>query len=304
MGNLTASRAGSTLALLAFCAALSGRCGDALAEEVFSAEGGVFHDNNLSNALSASDIVGDTALTLVASGGYRFEAGDRDAFTLTADLRGAGFWRFHGMDSAALGGTASWSRKLGLGAYAPWARISASLADEWYNENVRNGQRMTVSLRAGERVSERLELSGGGSFERYSADNATPIPALASLGISGDAFSVEGRSLFARADYALNERWVAFARVAARFGDVTASTRINGQIFEYSNAITNDPVFGPDYFAYRLSGATTWDFLAGASLALGDRSSVNLAVTRALTYASGGIEYQSTLVNASILFTY
>jgi len=302
MGNL--ARTGSAFALLAFCAALSGRCGDARAQEIFSAEGGVFHDNNLSRALSASDIVGDTALSLAASGGYRFVAGDRDSVALTADLLAAAFDRFHGMNRAALGATASWTRKFGLGALAPWARISASLADEWYDENVRNGLRTSVTLRGGERVSERLELSAGGSFERYRADNATPIPALASLGISGDAFTVLGRSLFARADFALTDRWTAFASVAGRLGDVTASTRIGPQIFEYSNAIAPDPAFGSDYFAYRISGATTWDFLAGASLALGDRSSLNLAVTRSLTYASDGIEYQTTLINASVLFTY
>ena len=300
MGNLTASRAPSAFALFAVCAVLSGRSNDARAEEVYSVEGGVFHDNNLSRALAASDIVGDTALNLAASGGHRFAPGDRDALTLTADLLAAGFARFHGMNRAGVGATATWSRKFGLGAFAPWARVSASADAERYGENVRNGQRANVALRAGRRFSEGLELSGGGSFERYRADNVTAVVP----GVSGDAFSLEGRTLFARADYALSERWTAFAAVADRRGDVTASTRLNAQIFEYSNAIARDPAFGGDYIAYRLSGATTWDFLAGASLALGDQTSVNLAVTRALTYASGGIEYQSTLVNASLLFTY
>ena len=151
-----------------------------------------------------------------------------------------------------------------------------------------------------QRLSERLELSGGGSFERYRADDVVDVVP----GVSGDAFSLEGRSLFARADYALNDRWVGFAGVAARRGDVTASTRLDLKIFEYSNAVTRDPAFGTDYIAYRLSGATTWDFIAGTSLALSDYSSVNLAVTRALTYASGGLEYQSTQINASVIFSY
>jgi hypothetical protein len=271
---------------------------------IFDAEGGAFHDSNLSRAISADDIVGDTALNLAASGGYLFAPGDRDALALTGDLHAASFTRFHGMNSIALGGTASWTRKFGLGAFAPWARISASLDGERYGEDVRNGRRTNVALRAGERVSERLELSGGGSFERYRADNATPIPALASLGISGDAFTLIGRSLFARADYAFSDRWTAFAGVTARLGDVTASTRIGPQIFAYSNAIAPDPAFGSDYFAYRLSGTTTWDFLAGASLALGDSASANLAVARSLTYASGGIEYQSTRINASVIYSY
>jgi hypothetical protein len=300
MGIQAASKAGSALALLALGAALAGAPREALPEGIFDAEAGVFHDSNLSNAVSASDIVADTALTLATSGGYLFVPGDRDAFALTGDLRAAGFSRFHGMNSVALGGTASWSRKFGLGAFAPWARFSASFAGERYGENVRDGWRASVALRAGERLSERLQLSGGGSFERYSADNATGVVP----GISGDAFSLLGRSLFARVDYAFDDRWTGFAGVLARRGDVTASTRLNFQIFQYSNAIALDPAFGSDYIAYRISGATTWDFLAGASRALGDSWSANLAVTRSLTYAADNIEYQSTRIHASAIFHY
>ena len=265
-----------------------------------SAEGAVSYDNNLSRALSASDIVSDTALNLAASGGFHFALGERDAAALTGDLRAAQFREFHGMNSVALGGTASWSRKFGLGAFVPWTKVSASFAGERYGENVRDGLRTNVTLRAGQRLSERLELSGGGSFERYRASNVGN----GFLGLSGDAFSLEGRRVFARADYALNDRWAAFAGVGARSGDVTASTRRNLEILEYSNAVTPDPAFGSDYIAYRLSGTTTWDFFAGASLAISDYSSVNLAVTRAITYASGGLEYQNTRINASIIFNY
>ncbi|HET7763929.1 MAG TPA: hypothetical protein VFK92_02450 [Burkholderiales bacterium] len=300
MGVSTATEAGTTLVLLSLGAALAGAPSEAMPEDIFDAEAGVFHDSNLSNAVSADDIVADTALTLAASGGYRFAPGDRDAFALTGDLRAAGFSRFHGMNSVALGGTASWSRKFGLGAFAPWARLSASLAGERYDESVRDGRRASVALRAGERLSERLQLSGGGSFERYRADNATGVVP----GISGDAFSLLGRSLFARADYAFDDRWAGFAGVLARRGDVTASTRLNLQIFQYSSAIALDPAFGPDYIAYRISGATSWDFVAGGSLALGDSWSANLAVTRALTYAANNIEYQSTRINASVIYSF
>ena len=299
MGIVTVSRTRSVLVVLAL-GTLAGLPGEAGAEEIVSAEGALSHDNNLSRALSASDIVSDTALNLAASGGFQFALGERDAVALTGDLRTSQFGRFHGMNSVALGGTASWSRKLGLGPFVPRIKVSASFAGEQYGESIRNGLRSNVTLRLGQRLSERLELSGGGSFERYRADEVVDVVP----GVSGDAFSLEGRNLFARADYALNDRWVGFVGVAARRGDVTASTRRDPGIFEYSNAVTRDPAFGPDYIAYRLSGTTTWDFVAGASLAISDYSSVNLAVTRVLTYASGGVEYQSTRINASIILSY
>lgn len=299
MGIVTASRMRSALAVLAL-GTLTGLPAEAAAEEIVSAEGAVSHDNNLSRALSASDIVSDTALNLAASGGFYFALGERDTVALTGDLRAAQFREFHGMNSVALGGTASWGRKFGLGAYAPWTKASASFAGERYGESVRNGLRSNVTLRAGQRLSEHLELSGGGSFERYRADDVVNVVP----GISGDAFSLEGRTLFARADFVLDDRWAAFAGARARFGDVTSSTRRDPVIFEYSSAVTPDPAFGSDYVAYKLTGTTTWDFILGASLALGDYSSANLAVARAITYASGGLEYQSTRINASVIFSY
>jgi hypothetical protein len=40
------------------------------------------------------------------------------------------------------------------------------------------------------------------------------------------------------------------------------------------------------------------------SLAMTDHSSLDFAVTRTLTYASGGLDYQDTQVNASTIFNY
>jgi len=301
MGNLTAYRMRSALTLLGLGLALAGRPGEAAAEGILDAEAGLSHDNNLSRALAGSDIVGDTALNLAMSGGYYSILGDRDAVTLAGDLRASQFWQFHGMSNVALGGTASWRRKYGVGAFVPWSNISATIGGERFGESIRDGLRTSIALRAGKRVSEVLELSGGGSFDRYRADHVVQIPQLP--GVSGDAFSVKGSSLFARADYALSERWLVFAGASARRGDVTASTRRDPEILEYSTAVTRDPAFGPDYVAYRITG-TTWSYLAGASLAMTGHSSLNFGVTRALTYATGDFEYQDTQVNANVIFNY
>jgi hypothetical protein len=151
-------------------------------------------------------------------------------------------------------------------------------------------------------MSESLELSGGGGFDRYLADEVVPVQ-IPGVAMSGDAFSVTGSSLFARADFAIEERWLVFAGVTARRGDVTASTRRDPEILSHSTAVTRDPVFGSDYVAYRIS-ATTWTFTAGVSLAMNRHSSLNLAATRAFTYATGDIDYRYTQFSASIILTY
>jgi hypothetical protein len=289
------------LALLGLGLALASFSGEA-AEGILDAQGALLGDDNLSRAVADTDIVADTALNLAVSGGVRFALDDGEAVILTGDLRTWQFRQFHGLNSAALGGSASWRRKFGVGPFVPWTSVSASFSREWYEESIRNGLRGNLVLRAGQRMSESLELSGGGGFDRYLADDVVPVQ-IPGVAMSGDAFSVTGSSLFARADYAIDERWLAFAGVTARRGDVTASTRRDPEILSYSTAVTRDPVFGSDYVAYRIS-ATTWTFTAGVSLAMNGHSSLNLAATRAFTYATGDIDYRYTQFSASVLLNY
>jgi hypothetical protein len=299
MEPVASNRACCVLAALALLAVLGWRPGTAAGEEILRAEAGLSYDSNLPRAQSRSDIAADAALDLNLSGGRSISLDERSSITLTADLRAAEFRRFHGMNNVALDGTASLRRKFGLGAFAPWASVSASLGREKYGENIRDGRRSIVALQIGRRMTESLDFSGGGNLERYDADRVVQVVP----GLSGDVFSIKGRNLFARADYALNERWLGYAGINLRRGDVVASTRRDPEIFEYSSAVTPDPAFGADYVAYRLSG-DTWSALAGASWAVNPHASLNIGVTRAITYATGGIDYSNTRFNATFICAY
>ena len=299
MGGAISYRARCARALLALVAALAWWPGNAAAEGILDAEAGIVHDSNLPRAVSRSDIAADASANLNLSAGHRISLDDGSAITWSADLRAAEFRRYHGMNNVALGVTASYRRKFGIGPFAPWASISGSLAREKYGQSIRDGQRSILSLQAGRRLTESLDLSGGGSLERYSADRVLQVvPRL-----SGDVFSIEGRNLFARADYALNERWSGYAGINLRRGEVVASTRREPEIFAYSSAVTQDPAFGEDYIAYKLAGETR-SVLAGASWAVNPHASLNFGVTRAITYATGGIDYRSTQFNALFLYSH
>ena len=299
MGGAISYRARCARALVALVGALAWRPDTAAAEGIFNAEAAIVHDSNLPRAQSRSDIAADVSANLNLSAGHHISLDDRSAITLSADLRAAEFRRFHGMNNVALGATASYRRKFGIGPFAPWASISGSLAREKYGESIRDGQRSILSLQAGRRLTESLDLSGGGSLERYGADRVVQVVP----GLSGDVFSIKGRNLFARADYALNERWTGYAGIDLRRGEVVASTRRDPEIFEYSSAVTPDPAFGADYVAYKLAGET-WSVLAGASWAVNPHASLNFGLTRAITYTTGGIDYRSTQFNALFLYSY
>src|SRR5262249_7452489 len=147
---------------------------------------------------------------------------------------------------------ASYSTKFGDGPYAPKAVASLFTGAESYGNGIRNGQRSRLALELSRRLGPQWNVSGGFAADRFDADNVQPP----SPGFSRDAFSIQGHSLFARAEYAWSERWLGFLDLSTRSGDVVSSSRPGQPIFRVSSAIVADPVFGAGYFAYKLFGRT------------------------------------------------
>jgi hypothetical protein len=100
----------------------------------------------------------------------------------------------------------------------------------------------------------------------------------------------------------LTERALLKASAGARQGDVVSSTRRNFQIFVESAAIANDPAFGPDFIAYRLSGARTRIYTVGVSWALGRRASIDGELLRHETKARGGLDYDGNIYSISLVY--
>ena len=278
---------------------LGAQCRADAGDLFYGMEAGLFHDNNVSRAPPGADVVGDSGLSADGTLGAAYPIGEHGTLSLSADLRAAQFRRFHGLDVAALGGTLSYSTKFGLGAYAPRASVNGFLAAESYGNSVRDGRRSRLSFELGRRLSAQWNVSGGFAADRFDAGKVQPaLPRF-----SRDAFSIQGRSLFARAEYAWSERWLGYLGVSARRGDVVSSSRRDAEAFEYASAIVADPAFGPDYVAYKLAGRTS-EARCGASLALSPHASLNIGLAREVTRTDGELEYRSTLANALFLYTY
>lgn len=277
-----------------------GAAGRADAGDLFyGVEAGLIYDNNVSRAPPGADVVGDSGLNANATLGAAYPIGAHDTLSLSANLRAAQFQRFHGLDVTAMGGTLSYRRKFGLGAYAPWAAVNGFLAAESYGNSVRDGQRSRLSLELGRRFGAQWDVSGGFTADRFDASKVQPaLPQF-----SRDAFSIRGRSLFARAEYAWSERWLGYLGVSVRRGGVVSSNRPDPEILEYSSAVVADPAFGPGYVAYKLPGRTSGANF-GASLALSRHASLNIGLTREITSSDGGFEYRSTQGNALFIYTY
>ena len=256
------------------------------------------YDDNLSRAQSAADIVSDSTTRFSLAASRSLYADGLTSLGVGAQARIALYDRFHGLSHTAAGGSLSLRRKLGLGRTVPWLEGRVSAVREAYREPLRDGDRFLAQLGGGWRLTEAFELTAGGRYDRFVSRNSLP----STPGLDGTSFDAQGRSLYARAALDASERLQLSLGLALRKGDVVPSTRRNRAIFNASNAISADPVFGAGYFTYRISGATTRSASLGASWAFNDHSSLSASLVGDRTRARGGLEYDGLAVGIHYLY--
>jgi hypothetical protein len=191
-----------------------------------------------------------------------------------------------------------WRTKLGLGRSAPWVAADASVGLEDAGEAVRDAVRSALSLSAGRRFGEQLTTAAGFAYDRREQREDLPVVP----GYGGKPFSLQGRTLFARAAYAFGERASLTGSAALRSGDVESSTRRNFAIFTAANAIANDPALGADFIAYRLPGARTRTLSGGISWDFGRRMALDATLTREDTRVAGGLDYDNVIFGVTLAY--
>jgi len=255
-------------------------------------EAGYLYDDNFSRAQRSEDKIRESALFGRGLLTRDFALGaDTDAH-VGLEGRLTRYSPSTGASFAGIGLLAGARRKLGLGATAPWVALDASGGYENAREDVRDAYRYSLSATVGKRFTPALEASVGFAYDRRVQRDAAEeqVP-----GYGTKPFSVQGRSWFARASYALGERAALIGAAALRRGDVVSSTRRNFGIYTASNAIADDPALGPDFYAYRLSGARTASLTGGISWALDARSALEGTVTKDDTTVGGGLDYRAVI---------
>lgn len=261
------------------------------------------YDDNVPRAISGRDVAGDFSVNAEVAPGTYFQLTDRLGFTLAAPLSGSLFADFDGLNNVSAGLSAALRAKLGLGPEALWIRAAAGASWYDFDHALRDSWRYRAALNAGRWIGTRWQLQIGYAFDRRRATEVEDIPFLVTnFGIPGDAFDGDAHTLSLAATYTITPRLAGVLGYARRMGDVTATTRRDFEVFEYSDAIAADPVFGPDRVAYRVD-VDTDVYTAGLSYALGQRGSLNLGyeVQHGTTH---DIAYDNHIVRIGLLYSY
>lgn len=301
--NIRISRLRLLTALIFLGLAAIAHAGASIPSQPFAdAEAGVLYDSNVGHGELPQDVKSDLALTVAFSGG-RFVVLDAPASTslsVSADLAGQLFDRFHGMSNLVAGGTASLQRKFGLGPGAPWLNLTMSASHLSFANTVRNGWLYQPSFGAGRRIGERWELRGDYTIDYRTADHVIP----SDPDRPGDVFDQKTRSLTIDLRFSATDNTVLSTGYTRTTGDVAVTTSApTDSIDQISSAETYDTVFGADSIAYKLQ-ATSHIWFVRMSRSLGGHAVAGLSFRREWTYAAGNNDYYSTVLTATCLYSF
>jgi hypothetical protein len=257
------------------------------------------HDDNVGNAAYPADIIEDSIVGGHLSLYQVVPLGEGYTVSAGGDLSGETFHRLDGLNNASLGGALALKKKWGLGAFAPWIRVGASIARSDYRDDYRNAAIYRATLTAGRRIDDHWNLWADYAFERRAAATQEQQEP----GISGDAFSQKSHRLAANIEYALNEALSLGANVSVRHGDIVTTTLSEYRIYDAARAIAEDPAFGPDAYAYRLIG-TTYGFRVGINYSPTPHTLIECGFQRFDTRADGGNGYTKSMPEISWNYRY
>lgn len=172
-----------------------------------------------------------------------------------------------------------------------------------YSYDYRDGWQYDVGLSAGTCLGERWDVNASVQYDRYEADR---LQKAVLPGISTAAYDVAGWTFGVQAAFLLTEVDTLSFSCSRRHGRVTAVTRPDYEVLEYSSAVARDPVFGGNPIAYRINvDADTWS--ANWSHAIGRHASVNLGYAYRRSRGDGDEDadaYTANMINVSVSYSH
>ena len=149
-----------------------------------------------------------------------------------------------------------------------------------------------ATLGIGQRISERWNVWADYAYEsRVATPQPEEVP-----GLSGDAYSQVSQSVAAHVEFSLTESAYLSMGASLRHchGDVVSTTTPNTAVFYSSRALAEDPTFGPNSYAYKLTG-NTLGLRLGVNYAWGAHTLVGCGFDRLNTHADGGNDYTRSI---------
>ena len=254
-----------------------------------SASGAVRYSDNVGNAEDSDARRSDEILAGRLSLYDVLPLGSAYLLSAGGDFNGQWFDHLTGLRNASIDGGLSLRRRWGLGAFAPWARLSLSVSRTEYDVSLRDYTGYQASLAGGQRLSDQVNLWVDYTYEHREARlTGEGVP-----GFSADVFSGNAQSLGVTLEYTVVNRVFLDVNLGLRRGDVVATSEPEYGVYGGARAIAADPVFGDEWYAYRLLG-NSYSLRAALGFQLTEHHLVSVGVQHVRTYADGYFYRTST----------
>ena len=258
------------------------------------------YDDNVSNATANRDIFSDFYLGAELNFRKLWTPAVGKSLLLSGHFSTRQYEESTGLNQVALGVSADYIHRLGLGAYAPRIGHSLRMDDRNFQTDMRDGRLYRATLTLEKRFLPEFHALIAVSRERRTADEnkATPYYPLA----GGNIFNQENLEAVISADYTLPDNSTITARYMWRNGEVDASTMPGSSFFLYSREIAFDYEICREcgnYVAY-LIDAHTHSLQLEWSWELQRDTSLGLSLQRRLAHAAGNNTYTGNLTSLQL----
>ena len=315
---ISCNRAMVVMGLAGVAISLPASC---FADFFYELNGEVLNNDNVGRAKHEVDIREDISLSFNAGAGYFYQPGAYTSFTLLGSLGAEKYDRYDGMDNINLGFQGTIGHKFGIGDDVPSLDVSLGIDRNTFDDGVRDAWLYSASATLTRRLGGRLFGGIGLSYETRDGDHDRvakkagpdpgpghgpspgPGPGPGHGAKPGDAFSTDSVGLFAFADLDLTELTWLSAGYQFADGEVTSTSTPTDSIVAAASAITNDRVFSPGQFAYRLD-ARTHRYSLDWNRAIMETGTLLIGVEYQDIQADSGVDYSVTLFRAGLMFSF
>lgn len=226
-------------------------------------EAGYTYDDNVSRGRKGTNgVLSDQSFGLDLTKSFVFPISDHTRATLSLQGGGAKFVEYHGLDRVSLGGNLALQYRPSGHFLAPTFSVFGRWFADRFDSDLRDGYRSAAGVTMRQPVTDRIELSATGQYNRRDGRS-----------VVFDGTDWSGR---VNVDYTLFGRHTLYAGAEYRRGDAVSVGAPSLPVIDIARAIVLDDVFtDTTRFAYRIRSKTTittlgynWPFASRHSLDL------------------------------------
>lgn len=242
--------------------------------------------------------------------GKMFAPAINHTLVVSGDISNNRYIDLRGYDSTAVSATASYTYKMGLGAYAPRIGTAITMAYDNMRGEARDRRLLTTELTLEKRLSPAWLFFAGIDYQLSRGETPPRDNRLSSFGydpnntLPTDLYNDDAHSMFADLSYEMSNGYLVNVGYSRINGFVVSSTEIPTlKLYKIAKAITVDPAWSTLWFGYRIP-ADIDDWSVGLSMPVGQDSSLDFGANWQDISAPQNTGYRNRSVSISFVHNF